>query len=196
MSDTTQAFAPVRAKLYTAPLGTDVSSVVAVDSAIPAGFTDNGAIDLATGYSFTPAGTPSRTIEREFWDDAIFFVSESPSDDVPMWDITMLESNAIVIANAFGATIDTDDGSLVYAGGIPPHKAMILDLADAAASPKTQRFLVPDASVAINGSINPSGSQKLQKYPMKFSANPTTGELGVDITGLFRMWSSWLVDAS
>jgi len=195
MSDVTQAFAPVRAKLYTAPLGTDVSTVVAHDSALPAEFEDNGAIDLSSGYSFTPAGTPTRTVEREFYDDAIFYITESPSDDVPTWDVTFLESNLYVIENAFGATVDSA-GGLVYTGGIPAHKAMVLDLADAAASPKTQRFLVPDTSLAINGSINPSGNAKLQKTPLRFSANPTTGELGVGVTGLFIMWSSWLADAS
>lgn len=194
MSDVTQAFAPVRAILHTAPLGTDVSSVAGT-GALPGAFTNNGAIDLATGYSFTPAGTPSRTVVREFYDDQIFYTSETPSDDVPTWDITFLESNLTVVENAFGATID-EDGSLVYVGGIPLHKVMVLDLADGAASPKTRRFLVPDTSIALNGSINPSGSEKLEKYPLTFSANPTTGELGEDITGLFRMWSSWLVDLS
>lgn len=192
MSDVTQAFAPVRAKLYTADLGTDVSGVTA-DSVLPEAFKDHGAISLSSGYSFTPAGAPSRTVEREFYDDQIFFVSETPSDDVPTWDITFNESNFVVVEDAFGATVD-EDGKLDYAGGIPPHKVMVLDLADAAALPKTRRFLVPDTSVAINGSINPSGSTKLEKYPLRFSGNPS-GVFGGG-TVLFRMWSSWLADLS
>lgn len=194
MSDVSQAFAPVRAILHTAPLGTDVSTVTGT-GALPAEFTNNGAIDLATGYSFTPAGTPTRTVTREYYDDQIFHSTETPSDDLPTWDITFLESNLTVVQNAFGAEVE-EDGSLVYVGGIPEHKVMVLDLADGAASPKTRRFLVPDTSIALNGSVNPSGSSKLEKYPIRFSGNPTTGELGVGVTGLFRMWSSWLVDAS
>jgi len=194
MSDTAQAFAPTRAKLYTAPLGTDVSGITG-DSPLPIAFEDNGAIDLSAGYSFTPAGAPTRTIVREYWDDQIFYASEAPSDDLPTWDITFLESNISVVENAFGVSVD-EDGSLVYVGGIPPHKVMVLDLADAAASPKTRRFLIPDASVAINGSVGASGNDKLTRTPIRFSANPTTGELGEGVTGLFRMWSSWLTDGS
>jgi hypothetical protein len=191
MSDVSQAFAPVRAKLYTAPLGTSVSGITGT-SVLAGAFEDHGAIDLSSGYTFSPAGTPTRTIEREFYDDAIFFASETPSDDVPTWDVTFMESNIVVIEDAFGATVD-EDGKLDYVGGIPPHKVMVLDLADAAASPKTRRFLIPDTSIAINGSVNPSGSKKLEKYPLRFSGNPTAAFGG---TVLFRMWSSWLVDLS
>lgn len=191
MSDVTQAFAPVRAKLYTAPSGTSVSAITG-SSTLPGTFEDNGAIDLSSGYSFTPAGAPTRTVEREFYDSAIFFISETPSDDVPTWDLTFLESNIAVVENAFGVEVDSD-GSLVYAGGIPPHKVMVLDLADAASSPKTRRFIIPDASVAINGSINPSGQTQLEKYPLRFTANPTDAFGG---TGLFKMISNWLADLS
>jgi len=196
MSGVSQAFAPVRAKLYTAVLGTDVSAIDGdtLMSGLPA-FEDHGAIDLSAGYSFTPAGVPTRTVEREFWDSEIFYVSESPSDDVPTWDITFLENNVYVIQDAYGATVD-ENGALVYDGGIPAHRVTVLDLADVAAVPKTRRFIIPDTSVAINGSINPSGQSHLEKIPIRFSANPTTGELGVGVTGLFKMISSWLVDAS
>lgn len=193
MSDVTQAFAPVRAKLYTAPLGTSLTGITGT-STLPPAFEDNGAISLSSGYSFTPAGAPSRTIEREFFDDRIFFISETPSDDVPTWDITFNESNIVVVENAFGATVDAG-GALDYVGGIPPRKVMVLDLADAAASPKTRRFLIPEASVAINGSINPSGSTKLEKYPLRFSGNPSDA-FGGSTPALFRMWSSWLADVS
>lgn len=199
MSDVTKAFAPVRAIVHTAPLGTDVSTIAGT-GALPVAFEDNGAIDLSTGYAFTPAGAPSRTVERQFHDDTIFYSSETPSDDVPTIDITFMEHNIVVMENAYGVTIDTEDGSLVYVGGIPPHKCMVLDLADGATSPKTQRILIPDTSIAINGSVNPSGSAKLQKFPLRFSANPITGSLGVgtdaNTNGLLRIWSSWLVDAS
>lgn len=198
MSDVTQAFAPVRAIVHTAPLGTDVSSIAGT-GALPPAFVNYGAISLDAGYSFTPAGAPSRTVIREFFDDRIFFVSETPSDDVPMWDITFMEQNKHVIEAAFDATID-EDGALLFVGGIPRHKVMVLDLADGAATPKTRRCLVPDTSIAINGSINPSGKDKLEKIPIRLSSNPYTGSFGVgsttDKTGLFRMWSSWLVDAS
>jgi hypothetical protein len=184
------AFAPVRAKLYLADLGTDVSSITGT-SVVPASFNDLGAISLSSGYAFNPAGAPTRTVEREFYDDQAFFVSESPSDDLPYWDITFDESNIDVIEAGFGVTID-EDGKLRYLGGIPPHKCMIFDAADAAASPKTQRSLVPDVSISINGSVNPQGSAKLQKYPLRFTANPTEALDGA----MFDQWSSWLTDQS
>jgi hypothetical protein len=180
----------VRAKLYTASLGTSLSGITA-SSSLPMAFEDNGAIDLKSGYAFSPAGAPTRTVEREFYDDQVFFVSESPSDDLPYWDITFNESNIVVVENAFGVSVD-EDGKLVYLGGIPPHKVMVLDLADTASSPKSQRFLIADASVAINGNINPNGSAKLQKTPLRFTAYPSSDLEG----GMFAMWSSWLADAS
>lgn len=192
-SDVTQAFAPVRAKLYTAPLGTSLSGITGTSS-LPIDFEDHGAISLSDGYTFTPAGAPTRTVEREFYDDGIFFVSETPSDDVPTWDITFNESNFVVVSEAFGAEVD-EDGKLDYVGGIPAHKVMVLDLADAAALPKTRRYIVPDTSIAINGSVSVSGSSKLEKYPLRFSANPSS-EFGGDRPVLFRVFSSWLADVS
>lgn len=191
--DVSQAFAPVRASLSTAPLGTSVLSIVGT-GALGASFTDHGSIDLSTGYSFTPAGTPTRTTYRSFWDREIFHVSETPSDDSPMWDVVFNESNITVIEEAFGATVDAN-GRLVYVGGIPAHKVMVMDLADASGL-KTRRFVVPDTSIALNGSINPTGDKDLETYPLQFAANPTTGALEAGVTGLFAMWSNWLADAS
>jgi hypothetical protein len=191
--DTSMAFAPVRASLSTAPLGTSVLSIVGT-GALPVTFEDHGSIDLATGYSFTPAGTPTRSIYRSYWDREIFHVSETPSDDSPTWDVVFYESNIVVIEEAFGATIDAT-GKLVYVGGIPDHRVMVLDLADASGL-KTRRFVVPDTSIALNGSINPTGDKDLETYPLQFSANPTTGALGTGVTGLFAMWSSWLINLS
>ena len=191
--DTSMAFAPVRASLSTAPLGTSVLSITG-SGALPGTFEDHGSIDLSTGYSFKPAGVPTRTTYRSFWNREIFHVSETPSDDSPMWDLTFNESNFIVIEEAFGATLDAN-GRLVYVGGIPPHKVMVLDLADASGV-KTRRFVVPDTSVALNGSINPTGAKDLETYPIQFSANPTTNALAVGETGLFAMWSNWLTAAS
>lgn len=190
MSDVSMAFAPVRAKLYKAVLGTDVSGVTGA-SALGAEFEDLGAIDLASGFSISPSGEPSRTVEREYYDDAVFYVTKSPSDDLPTFDLSMLETNALVLATALGATVDTD-GLLKYTGAIPANAVYVLDLADAASSPKTQRYLMPNAVASINGSVTGSGSAKLIKWPLRFT--PETSE---DIDGdLFWCWSSWLADLS
>lgn len=190
MSDVSQAFAPVRAKLYTAPLGTSVSGITAT-STLGIAFEDNGALSLSAGFSFTPAGAPSRTVEREYYDDKVFFVTKSPSDDLPTFDLTANESNAAVVENAFGVTV-ASDGSFSYFGGIPANKCMVLDLADADSSPKTMRYLIPNAGASINGSIATSGSAKLMKWPLRFTAEPSD-----DLSGaMFKSWSSWLVDGS
>lgn len=190
MSDVTQAFAPVRAKLYKAPLGTDVSGITGA-SALPPSFVDYGAVSLSAGFSITPAGQPSRTVEREFYDDRVFFVTKSPSDDLPTFDLTFNETNRAVLESAFGGEID-EDGLLKYAGGIPENECVVLDLADAAANPKTMRFLMPNTGAAINGSVAGSGSAKLLKWPLRFTPEPSE-DIGGD---LFWSWSSWLADAS
>lgn len=190
MSDVSQAFAPVRAKLYKAPLGTDVSGITGA-TALPDTFEDMGALSLSAGFSITPAGQPSRTVEREFYDDKVFFVTKSPSDDLPTFDITANESNRLVLETAFGATID-EDGLLKYAGGIPENSVVVLDLADAASSPKTQRYLIPNAGAAINGGIAGSESAKLMKWPLRFTPEPSESIEG----DLFWLWSSWLADLS
>ena len=190
MSDVSQAFAPVRAKLYTAPLGTSVTGITATSS-LSVSFEDNGAMSLSAGFSFTPAGSPSRTVEREYYDDQVFYVTKSPSDDLPTFDLTANESNIQVIENAFGVTVDTD-GSFLYFGGIPANKVMVLDLADAASSPKTMRYLVGNAGVSINGSVATSDSTKLMKWPLRFTAEPSDAITGA----LFKSWASWLADLS
>lgn len=190
MSDVSMAFAPVRAKLYKAPLGTSVAAITGV-SALPVAFVDLGAISLSAGFSITLAGSPSRTVEREFYDDKVFFVTKSPSDDLPTFDITANESNAIVLATGFGATVD-EDGLMKYAGGIPENAVYVLDLADASSSPKTMRYLMPNTGGSINGSVAGSGSEKLVKWPLRFTPEPAS-----DINGdLFWSWSSWLADLS
>lgn len=190
MSDVSKAFAPVRAKLYTAELGTDVSGITATSS-LGVDFEDNGALSLSAGFSFTPAGSPSRTVEREYYDDQVFFVTKSPSDDLPTFDITANETNIQVIETAFGTTVDSD-GSFLYFGGIPDNKVVVLDLADAAAQPKTMRYLIPNCGAQINGSVAGSGAAKLVKWPLRFTAEPSE-----DIDGaLFKSWASWLADLS
>lgn len=190
MSDVSQAFAPVRAKLYKAPLGTSVAAITGI-STLPGTFEDLGALSLSAGFSITPAGSPSRTVEREYYDDKVFYVTKSPSDDLPTFDITANESNIAVIETAFGATVGSD-GLLKYAGGIPENAVYVLDLADAASSPKTQRYLMPNTGGSINGSVTGSGSAKLIKWPLQFTPEPSS-----DINGdLFWAWSSWLVDLS
>lgn len=191
MSDVTQAFAPVRAKLYVADLGTDINSVTGV-SAVPLDFEDLGAISLSAGFSFTPAGAPTRTVEREYYDDAVFFTTESPSDDLPTFELTFNESNVAVIETAFGVSVDPATGEFEYAGGIPPKKCVIFDLADADSSPKTARFLIPRTGVAINGAVTGAGDQKLVKWPITFTAEPSDAIGGK----LFRAWFSWLAATS
>lgn len=190
MSDVSQAFAPVRAKLYKAPLGTNVSGITGA-SPLPIAFEDMGALSLSAGFSLTPAGAPSRTVEREFYDDRVFFVTKSPSDDLPTFDITANESNLAVIETAFGATVD-EDGAFEYSGGIPENAMYVLDLADGAASPKTMRYLLGNTGAAINGSVAGSGSAKLLKWPLRFTPEPSEAING----NLFKSWSSWLADAS
>lgn len=190
MSDVAMAFAPVRAKLYKAPAGTSVAGITG-DSALAPAFVDIGALSLSAGFSITPAGSPTRTVEREFYDDKAFFVTKSPSDDLPTFDITANESNATVLETAFGATVDSD-GLIKYAGGIPDNAVYVLDLADAAASPKTMRYLMPNTGAAINGSVTGSDSAKLLKWALRFTPEPSE-----DIEGdLFWSWASWLADAS
>src|SRR5690606_17968060 len=124
---------------------------------------------------------PSRTVERGFYDDEIFFVTKSPSDDLPTVDITANESNRAVLETAFGADIN-EEGMFDYAGGIPENAAYVLDLADAAAVPKTLRLLLPNSSGSINGSVAGSGSAKLLKWPLQFAPEPSE-----DLSGkLFR----------
>lgn len=190
MSDVTQAFAPVRAKLYKAPLGTTVSTITG-SSSLSGLFEDMGSMSLSTGYSITPAGSPSRTVEREYYDDRVFFVTKSPSDDLPTFDLTANESNLLVTETAFGVSVDAD-GLFKYSGGIPENAVYVLDLADAAASPKTQRYLMPNAGAMINGALTASGSAKLQKFALRFTPEPSE-----DIAGdLFWSWASWLADGS
>lgn len=190
MSDVSQAFAPVRAKLYKAPLGTSVSGITGASS-LPMAFEDMGALSLSAGFTITPAGAPSRTVEREYYDDKVFFVTKSPSDDLPTIDVTANESNLLVLETAFGGQID-EDGLLKYSGSIPENAVYVLDLADAASSPKTQRYLMPNAGGSINGSVAGSGSAKLVKWPLRFTPEPSE-----DIDGdLFWAWSSWLADLS
>jgi len=190
MSAVSMAFAPVRAKLYKAPLGTDVSAVTGA-SALPAAFEDMGAISLSAGFSITPAGTPGRTVEREYYDDKVFYVTKAPSDDLPTFDLTMNESNELVLATAFGATVD-QDGLVKYSAGIPANAVYVLDLADTDSSPKTMRYLMPNTNAAINGSVAGSDSAKLIKWPLQFTPEPSE-----DIDGdLFWAWSSWLPDGS
>ena len=190
MSDVSMAFAPVRAKLYKAPLGTSVASITGI-SVLPASFEDMGAISLSAGFSITPAGAPSRTVEREYYDDKVFYVTKSPSDDLPTFDLTAMESNEIVLETAFGATVDAQ-GKVKYAAGIPPNAVYVLDLSDAGSSPKTMRYLMPNTNAAINGSVTGSDSAKLIKWPLQFTPEPSA-----DIEGdLFWAWSSWLPDAS
>lgn len=191
MSDVSQAFAPVRAKLYKAPLGTNLSTITGPASPLPIAFEDMGAISLSAGFSITPAGAPSRTVEREYYDDKVFFVTKSPSDDLPTFDITANESNLLVLETAFGATVD-EDGLLKYAGGIPENSVIVLDLADAAASPKTMRYLMGNTGASINGSVAGSGSAKLVKWPLRFTPEPSESIDG----DLFWSWASWLADAS
>lgn len=190
MSDVSQAFAPVRAKLYTADLGTDVSAITATSS-LPVAFEDYGAMSLSTGFSITPAGSPSRTVEREYYDDKVYYVTKSPSDDLPTFDLTANESNILVLETAFGATVDAD-GMFLYSGGIPDNRVIVLDLADAAASPKTMRYLMPNTGAGINGSVAGSGSAKLVKWPLRFTPEPSEAIGG----NLFKSWASWLADLS
>ena len=190
MSDVSMAFAPVRAKLYTADLGTSVSAITA-NSSLPLAFTDYGSISLASGFSIAPAGAPSRTVEREYYDDKVFYVTKSPSDNLPTFDLSANESNIIVIETAFGVTVDAD-GMFLYSGGIPANRIIVLDLADAAASPKTQRFLMPNTGAEINGSVAGSGSAKLVKWPLRFTPEPADAIGG----NLFKSWASWLADLS
>lgn len=190
MSDVSMAFAPVRAKLYKAPLGTTLSGITGA-SALPVAFEDMGSMSLAAGYSITPAGAPSRTVEREYYDDRVFFVTKSPSDDLPTFDLTANESNLLVTETAFGVTVDAD-GLFKYAGGIPENAVYVLDLADAASSPKTQRYLLGNAGAAINGALTASGSAKLQKFQLRFTPEPSE-----DLDGdLFWSWASWLAVGS
>lgn len=190
MSDVSNAFAPVRAKIYRAELGTSVAGITGT-SVLPPAFKDMGALSLSSGVSFSPAGEPTRTVVREFYDDRAFHTSKSPSDQLPTLDVTALESNREVIEAALGATID-EDGKLVYFGGIPQNACYVVDLADGSANPKTQRWLVPNGSASINGSISSAGSEKLQQWPLRL-----TGEPSEDIGGgLFAMWSNWLADGS
>lgn len=191
MSDVTQAFAPVRAKVYKAPLGTDISSITGPNVAIPNTFEDLGSISLSAGYSITPSGNPSRTVEREFYDDKVFFVTKSPSDELPTFDLTANESNRAVIETAFGVVVD-EDGKIGYSGEIPENCVIIVDLADAASSPKTARYLMANTMASVNGSVTGSGSTKLQKFALRFSPEPSE-----DLDGdLFWAWMSWLADAS
>jgi hypothetical protein len=190
MTDVSKAFAPVRAKLYKAILGTDVSTIDGASS-LPVALEDMGSLSLSAGFSITPAGEPSRVVEREFYDDKVFFVTKSPSDTLPTFDITANESNLLVLETAFGATVDSD-GLIKYAGGIPENAVYVLDLADAAASPKTMRYLMPNAGASINGSVSGSGDAKLVKWPLRFTPEPSE-----DIDGdMFWSWASWLADAS
>lgn len=188
MSDVSQAFAPVRAKLYTADLGTDVAAITATSTLLPA-FKDHGSISLSTGFTVTPAGAPSRTVEREYYDDKVFYVTKSPSDDLPTFDLTFNESNIEVIEAAFGTAVD-EDGMFLYSGGIPANRVVVLDLADAAASPKTMRYVMPNTGAAINGSVTGSGSAKLVKWPIRFTPEPSAAIGG----NLFKAWASWLAD--
>ena len=190
MSDVSQAFAPVRAKLYKAPLGTTITGITGV-STLSAAFEDCGSMSLSAGYSITPAGQPSRTVEREFYDDKVFYVTKSPSDDLPVFDLTANESNIVVLETAFGVTIDSG-GLLKYSGGIPVNAVYVLDLADAAASPKTQRFLMPNTGGSINGSVTGSGNAKLVKWPLRFTPEPSEAIAG----DMFWSWASWLPDLS
>jgi len=190
MSDVSKAFAPVRAKLYKAPLGTDVSGITGVSS-LPIDFEDMGALSLSAGFSIAPAGEPSRTVEREFYDDQVFFVTKAPSDDLPTFDFTANETNRLVLETALAASIDAA-GLLKYSGGIPENAAYVIDLADTSASPMTMRYLMPSTGATINGSVAGSGSAKLVKWPLRFTPEPSE-----DIDGdLFWAWSSWLADVS
>jgi len=190
VSDNSMAFAPVRAKIYKAPLGTNVSGITGV-SALPSAFKDMGAMSLSAGFTITLQGAPTRTVEREFFDEQVFYVTKSASDELPTFDFTPLESNAEVLESALGVVVD-EDGLMKYAGGIPENACYVIDLADGASSPKTMRYLIPNAATAINGSQSMSGSDKLLKWPIRFTAEPSE-----DIEGdLFWSWASWLADAS
>lgn len=188
MSHVALAFAPVRANVYVAPVGTTGP----VDGAtVPAGFFGGylGAVDLAAGFTLAPSGTPTRTIVREMYDDQVFFVDKAPSDDLPNFGFTFLESGKQVVQTALGVAIDAS-GAYVFTGKIQANVAVVIDLADASATPKLMRYYLPNASPALSGNATASGADKLLRWPLQFVPEPATELSGA----LYKSWSSWEPD--
>jgi len=191
MSDPTMSFAPVVANLYLAPLGTSISTIISYDTSLPGAFIDLGAINLDGRYPWTPPGTPTRTVVRQVNDSAIWYVSETPSDDTGHWNLTMLESNIAVMEAAYGVEID-EDGTFVNYGGLPVHWVGVLDTASADAVPKKRRVIAPDLSIALSGAVGGDKSNPLETYPLQLSPNPSSVLAG----GSFKSMNSWLADLS
>jgi hypothetical protein len=91
-----------------------VSAEPAGTAGAPAGATDLGAVS-DDGVELQIPGEGDSTPVKQ-WDGSVVRTIRSPSEDLPTWKVTFLESNKDVVETTFGVTItaSTTDGSFEY----------------------------------------------------------------------------------
>lgn len=179
-------FAPVTLAVFRAPAGTTAPTSA---TAAPGGsFVDLGALSLEDGYEFTLPGEGDKTTEKAFVNGGtVFYTSRTPSDDLPTWKFTLMETSKATVEFMFGVTVTqtATDGSFVWKSAVPVAQALILDLVDGKGA--AQRDFLPAGSVASVDAITIAGTDRLQKAVVTIEA-----DFNQALGGNFKRWSTLL----
>lgn len=109
MTDLTKVRVAVSGAVYRG-----VAAEPAGTSGAPAGATDLGAVS-DDGVELQIPGEGDSTPVKQ-WDGSVVRTIRSPSEDLPTWQVTFLESSQAVVETTFGVTITpgVSDGSFEY----------------------------------------------------------------------------------
>lgn len=180
MSDSANVRVAVSGKVSIGPTAT--AAPTTAESTLNVAFKD-------LGYVSEDGVTESRersTEQIKAWQDGDI-VRETITDSALRFQFTLIESNPETIALFYGATVDTDDGSLVIVpsatGG---RKAFVLDVID---GDVLIRYYVPQGEILEVGDVVYSNGAPIG-YDVTLSTYPDSG-----IGGNAKRWQTDLVVA-
>lgn len=108
------------------------------------------------------------------------------------FETTLIEPNNIVVVESFyGATVDTDDGSiLISPGATSGRKAMVIDMVSGL---KVVRYWLPEAEITKNGDVKWQNGKEVG-FPIKITCYPSSSLVLPDGTSASaKRWSSQLI---
>lgn len=153
-------------------------------SGAPTGFTDLGFISEDGVEIELPDAGDSEPVKA--WQNGTTVrVIRTPSDDLPTWHFTMLETKKETVETYFGVTITqtADEGSFVFKNAARPYESYIVDAIDGA---ELIRDYVP------RGVVTEVGAHTLANGEVLGYEVTVSGEYHQGIDGMFKRWATAL----
>lgn len=155
-------------------------------SVLDAAFVDMGYASQDGSPSLTIPVASDKTVVRGWQNNDAVRVIRTPGDDLPQLQVTLMETNLVVIEESFGVTVTQSaaDGSFVFnANAQRLSKPLVFDGIDGA---ELCRYYAPKAVVTAVDAIKLSGTD-ITVYTITWDF-----ELDDDLDGNFQSWSTAL----